>query len=248
MNYINKTKIFIILILSTTILINNDVFSYEPIPPNLNYDNNLDYESEESPSDLNEIFDNVLDYGFEEYYYNQSYIIKLNSITTKAGEEFTVNLFADAGRVTFTKINITLKFDTDYLSYIDGEYAKCDGNQIVIDRTNLYHRQCCFAIRFKAIKDGITEIKVINYEMLNHWGNAQWCELVEKSTIKIIKNNNTNYYESGDEYEVVKGDTLWNIASEMLGDGKMYTDIYNANSDKIKDPRLIYPGQKIIIP
>ena len=246
MNHMNRTKTLIILIL-TTILSNNIVFG-KTILPNLKYDNNLDIEKEASPSDFNEIFDNVLDYGFEEYYYNQSYIIKLNSITTKAGEEFTVNLLADAGRVTFTKINITLKFDTDYLSYIDGEYAKCDGNQIVIDRTNLYHRQCCFAIKFKAIKDGITEIKVINYEMLNHWGNAQICELVEKSTIKIIKNNNTNYYESGDEYEVVKGDTLWNIASEMLGDGKMYTDIYNANSDKIKDPRLIYPGQKIIIP
>lgn len=247
MNYINKTKIFIILILSTTILINNDVFGYEPIPPNLNYDNNLDYESEASPSDFYERFESVLNYDFVDYD-NEGYIIKLNNATTKVGEVFTVNLVADSGRVNFTKININLQFDTDYLSYIDGEYAKCDGNQIAIDRSNLLKRQCRFAIRFKAIKEGITEIKVINYEMLNHWGNAQWCELVEKSTIKIIKNQNIKYYESGDDYEIVSGDTLWNIASELLGNGKLYTDIYNANSDKIKDPRLIYPGQKITIP
>lgn len=49
-------------------------------------------------------------------------------------------------------------------------------------------------------------------------------------------------------YTVKKGDCLWNIAKKYYGNGAQYKKIYNANKDKIKNPNLIYPGQKFLIP
>lgn len=51
-----------------------------------------------------------------------------------------------------------------------------------------------------------------------------------------------------ENYTVVKGDCLWNIAKKFYGSGAQYTKIYNENKDKIKNPNLIYPGQVLIIP
>ena len=49
-------------------------------------------------------------------------------------------------------------------------------------------------------------------------------------------------------YTIKKGDTLWAIAKKYYGKGSEYTKIYNANKNIIKNPDLIYPGQKIKIP
>ena len=49
-------------------------------------------------------------------------------------------------------------------------------------------------------------------------------------------------------YEIQKGDTLWAISSKFLGKGNRYNEIFEANREVIKDPDLIYPGQKIRIP
>lgn len=49
-------------------------------------------------------------------------------------------------------------------------------------------------------------------------------------------------------YTVVKGDCLWKIAKKYYGDGSKYTLIYNANTDQISNPDLIYPGQVLTIP
>ena len=49
-------------------------------------------------------------------------------------------------------------------------------------------------------------------------------------------------------YTIVKGDTLWGIATKFYGNGSQYTKIYNANKSIIKNANLIYPGQKIVIP
>ena len=49
-------------------------------------------------------------------------------------------------------------------------------------------------------------------------------------------------------YTVKKGDTLWAIASKYYGSGAQYTKIYKANTDKISNPNLIYPGQVFTIP
>ncbi len=54
--------------------------------------------------------------------------------------------------------------------------------------------------------------------------------------------------ENVDYYEIEKGDSLWKIAEKAYGNGSKYTAIFAANKEVIKDPDLIYPGQKIRIP
>ncbi len=49
-------------------------------------------------------------------------------------------------------------------------------------------------------------------------------------------------------YEVAKGDSLWKIAEKMYGDGSKYKYIFEENREVIKDPDLIFEGQKIRIP
>jgi len=49
-------------------------------------------------------------------------------------------------------------------------------------------------------------------------------------------------------YVVKKGDTLSKIAKEFYGDASLYTKIFEANQDQLKNPDLIQVGQKLRIP
>lgn len=64
-----------------------------------------------------------------------------------------------------------------------------------------------------------------------------------KKKISVKKNPKNKGY-----YIVKKGDTLWAIAKKYYGNGNKYPKIFKANTDKIKNPNLIYPGQKLVIP
>ncbi|WP_332716779.1 LysM peptidoglycan-binding domain-containing protein [Pelagibacterium mangrovi] len=44
------------------------------------------------------------------------------------------------------------------------------------------------------------------------------------------------------------GDNLWTIARRVYGEGIRYTQIFEANTDQIRDPDLIYPGQVFDLP
>ncbi len=50
------------------------------------------------------------------------------------------------------------------------------------------------------------------------------------------------------KHVVQKGDTLWKIADEYYGDGRLYTKIFEANRDVLADPDKIKPGQELRIP
>lgn len=54
-----------------------------------------------------------------------------------------------------------------------------------------------------------------------------------------------SFFSSDDSYTVSRGDNLWNISgrSRIYGNPYQWPLIYKANSDKIKDADLIYPGQ-----
>jgi nucleoid-associated protein YgaU len=49
-------------------------------------------------------------------------------------------------------------------------------------------------------------------------------------------------------YEVKSGDSLSKIAKNFYGNGNAWKTIFDANSDILKDPNKIYPGQKLKIP
>lgn len=74
-------------------------------------------------------------------------------------------------------------------------------------------------------------------------------KVIDENTGKELKGKNqgTNPKNTG-THVVVSGDNLWNLAKKYYGDGSKYTKIVNGNKDKIKNPSLIYPGQKLVIP
>ncbi|MEM7210326.1 MAG: LysM peptidoglycan-binding domain-containing protein [Pseudomonadota bacterium] len=47
---------------------------------------------------------------------------------------------------------------------------------------------------------------------------------------------------------IQRGDALWRIAEQFYGEGIRYSMIYGANTELIRDPDLIYPGQIFTIP
>lgn len=51
-------------------------------------------------------------------------------------------------------------------------------------------------------------------------------------------------------YVVKDGETLWTIAArpELYGDALLWSLLYQANRDQIKDPRQIYPEQVLSVP
>ncbi|GGE37689.1 peptidoglycan-binding protein LysM [Agaricicola taiwanensis] len=51
-----------------------------------------------------------------------------------------------------------------------------------------------------------------------------------------------------DTVAVKRGDSLWRISQNIYGQGIRYSVIYDANSDQIRDPDLIYPNQVFVVP
>lgn len=49
-------------------------------------------------------------------------------------------------------------------------------------------------------------------------------------------------------HTVKSGETLGKIAKHYYGDAMKYQKIFEANTDKLKNPDLIYPDQELVIP
>lgn len=75
-------------------------------------------------------------------------------------------------------------------------------------------------------------------------GNVKGIESVSAEQLTITQPATETYTY----YTIDSGDTLWGIAEKHLGAGNRYNEIFEANKEVIKDPDLIYPGQKIRIP
>jgi len=67
-------------------------------------------------------------------------------------------------------------------------------------------------------------------------------------TMEQISEENVREIPEEIFYNIVKGDTLWAIATKFYDDGSKYTHIVDANLEVIKNADLIYPGQAIRIP
>ncbi len=73
-----------------------------------------------------------------------------------------------------------------------------------------------------------------------------WFFLILTSGI-LVGNAAYPQQEEYKEYTVKKGDTLWDISINEITDPFLWPKVWKENPD-IKNPDLIYPGQKILIP
>jgi hypothetical protein len=65
----------------------------------------------------------------------------------------------------------------------------------------------------------------------------------------LISTEVTVHPKGGEEYEIVRGDTLWGIAERTYGHGRYWRDIYRANPGKARDGgNLIFPGTVLDLP
>jgi len=77
-------------------------------------------------------------------------------------------------------------------------------------------------------------------------GNVQGVSRVDVANLKVPPP--TAAEEKIEYYVIEKGDTLSKIAKHYYGDANKYPKIFEANREVIKNPDLIFPGQKIRIP
>ncbi len=77
-------------------------------------------------------------------------------------------------------------------------------------------------------------------------GNVKDVEKVEAEGLTIAMAEQAE--PKVEYYEIKSGDSLSKIAKEYYGNAMDYPKIFEANKEVIKDPNLIYPGQKIRIP
>ncbi len=96
--------------------------------------------------------------------------------------------------------------------------------------------------------DGVARIKAevadqaAREKLILAVGNAAGVETVHED-IKVATEG-----ETSSMHVVVKGDTLWGIAAERLGDGNRYPEIFEANKPMLDDPNKIFVGQVLRIP
>ncbi|MDJ0880793.1 MAG: peptidoglycan-binding protein LysM [Gammaproteobacteria bacterium] len=107
---------------------------------------------------------------------------------------------------------------------------------------------------------GITDLGVtFNDGTVDLSGKAESAEVVEKvvllaGNVKGVTEVNIDNIDAPapepevQYYTIVSGDSLSKIAKHFYNNAMDYPKLFEANREVIKDPDLIYPGQKIRIP
>jgi nucleoid-associated protein YgaU len=73
--------------------------------------------------------------------------------------------------------------------------------------------------------------------------------VIARAELPFTRANVTEIAASDNRAVVVQpGNSLWRIARRVYGKGLMYSDIYRANREQIRNPNLIYPGQIFAVP
>ena len=86
------------------------------------------------------------------------------------------------------------------------------------------------------------------YDIADRFSKAATSDEETASSQEDASGQNSEGSDSSRTYTVKRGDCLWNIAASELGDGSRWPEIYELNRDKIKNPRLIYADQELVLP
>ncbi len=130
---------------------------------------------------------------------------------------------------------------------LDKFSVKVDGGVVTIvgfaQSTEAAQKAVLLAGNIKGVDEVISKLYVPGSNM-TETEPVQELEALESMEI------DTAALETGDVefYIIESGDTLSKIAKQYYGDAMAYPKIFEANKEVIKDPDLIFVGQKIRIP
>ncbi|WP_299013861.1 LysM peptidoglycan-binding domain-containing protein [uncultured Polaribacter sp.] len=81
--------------------------------------------------------------------------------------------------------------------------------------------------------------------------NLLWDEIKKvggENPTDIIANINVEDESVYANHTVAKGETLGGIAKHYFGNAMKYKEVFEANTDVLKNPDVIHPGQELVIP
>ena len=152
-----------------------------------------------------------------------------------------------------SKLEAQLKTSQDLLSEKDTTIAVLQ-EQNQESEKNLVEKEKSVAELSESIKGYENQITEIREQMAQEGKEKETAyteklvllkegkDIIEAKLAEAIKKNIPDYYE------VEKGDSLWNIAEKFYNAGGEWVRIFEANMNKIKNPNLIYPYQRLTIP
>lgn len=102
-------------------------------------------------------------------------------------------------------------------------------------------------------KEGLDVSVDVNLKQWRSYGTKtvkveQPAESTQVQTVSVEQERDASTAPTAKTYTVKAGDTLWALAAKYYGSGAQYTKIYEANTDKVSNPNLIYVGQVLTIP
>ena len=102
-----------------------------------------------------------------------------------------------------------------------------------------------------SVSEGDGKLSINGTASTQYHKNLLWDKIKEvggdnpSDLIANIKVANTDYYH---KHTVASGDTLGKISKKYYGKAGAYMQIFNANTDILKDPNNIFPDQELTIP
>jgi LysM repeat protein len=101
------------------------------------------------------------------------------------------------------------------------------------------------------VKEENGKLKIYGTAKTQYEKNLLWDKIKEiggenpTDIMADIKVADTSFFH---RHVVKKGETLGKIAQQYYGKASLYNKIFEANTDKLKNPDMIYPDQELVIP
>ena len=132
--------------------------------------------------------------------------VQFSDPQTKAGEEIEITAKMTCGGVLIGDGELTLKYDPEYLEFVEGTGSKdeSEGSVTIFNAGTGSETELDYTITFRALKEGETVIEVTDYESYL-WDNSTLNLTLGTSTVTIAEGDGSTDTDSKSKSKV-KGD------------------------------------------
>ncbi len=186
---------------------------------------------------------------------NQS---EVNFLRDAGLSEIDFEVLLPAVQYSFANYADGFKAPSYYLSQFEALKTEKNPFQFIVlrrmpDGKVLYDTNLTVSLESYTIKensgDGFDQTVSITLKQFRPFGTKTVKVVENKATVQETRETTKSPAPKQETtYTVKSGDSLWNIAKKLYGNGSDYTKIYDANKDKISNPNQISVGQVLTIP